>query len=142
MTSMHTGNNRRVFVDTSSFVALQDENDPNHQKALGLARKVLEQKIQLYTSSEVVGETLTVVSRKLGKKQAEIFFQDFPESGVIEIFFDSELHQKTIKLFLQIAAKNISFIDCSNVIIMQSLNIKQIFALDQDFKKLGATLLS
>ena len=138
---MHTKNNsQKIFVDTSSFVSLEDNNDPNHTKAIKRASLLHEQKSQLYTSSDVIAETLTVISMKLGKKAAKIFYEGYITSGFTEIFVERDLHQEVRKFFLNVKSKNISFIDCSNVVIMKKHGIAEIFSFDKDFKKLGVKL--
>lgn len=137
-TNMPTKNDPlKIFVDTSTFVSLQDISDPNHQKAKKLALKLQELDAHLYTSSDIIGEALTVISRKLGKQKAHEFYREYLKSGMEEIFIGIKLSEKTRKLFFKVKSKNISFIDCSNIIAMESAGIKSIFAFDQDFKKLG-----
>ncbi len=137
-TNMPTKNDPlKIFVDTSAFVSLQDKSDPNHEKAGKFALKLQELNAQLYTSSEIIGEALTVIARKLGKSQALQFYRGYLKSGIEEIFISARLNESTKKLFFTVKSKNISYIDCSNVIAMENAKIKSIFAFDQDFKKLG-----
>lgn len=141
MTSMPTNNDKlKVFIDTSAFVSLQDTNDPNRNKARNLALKLEELQATLYTSSDIIGETLTVISRKLGKKQASDFYKGYVKSGFREILIDIKLQQKSRIVFFKVKSKNISFIDCSSIVAMKNQNIETIFAFDQDFKKLGVSL--
>ena len=70
MINMRTITN--VFIDTNVFVALEDENDSTHKRAIQLSEFLLNQhNVKFYTSSEVISETLTVISRKLGKEVAK-----------------------------------------------------------------------
>ena len=138
---MHTTNDsQKVFVDTCSFVSLHDDRDSNHEKAIALAKILFEQKVQLYTSSDVIGETLTVIARKLGKKAAGDFYKEYGKSSIIELFVNHDIHEKTRDFFLHVTSKNISFIDCSNVIVMKQNSIQTIFTFDQDFKKFDVSL--
>lgn len=130
----------KVFVDTSAFVSLKDNNDPNHNKAQKAAQKLAGLNARLYTSSDVIGETLTVISRKLGKQSAFDFYEGYIKSGFKEIFIDNKLQEKSRKTFFKVKSKNISFIDCTSIIAMKNQNIETIFAFDQDFKKLKVSL--
>jgi len=130
-----------IFVDTSAFVSLWDDLDSNHIKAIKLQVKLEKLKVNVFTSSDVIGETLTVISRKIGKKESTQFYENFKKSKVDEIFISESIHQETIKFFVRIKSKNISFIDCSSVIAMKRNKISVIFSFDQDFKKLGVKLL-
>lgn len=131
----------KIFVDTNIFVATRDFNDSTHQKALKLTKYMEGKNCAWYTSSDVVGETLTVISQKLGKDIASDWHKDFLKSGIRVIFVDQLIHKKAKEFFLKTKQKNISFVDCSCVIAMKESNIDTIFSFDKDFKKMGMKLL-
>lgn len=132
----------KVFIDTNIFVALKDKNDSTHTKAVRLTDYLGRQKTELFTSSDVVGETLTVMSRKLGKQTSLAFLKEYKlSSGIKEIFIEEALHEKARELFAKISSPKISFIDCSSAVAMRSEGISIIFSFDRDFKSLGVTLL-
>ena len=132
----------KVFVDTNVFVALEDQNDSTHKKAVELSLLLNQnKKMKFYTSSEVIGETLTVISHKLGKEIARLFIKRYKNNKMIEIFFDENMYKDTKDLFLRNKSKNISFVDCSSVIAMRRAKINAIFSFDEDFRKLGIKLL-
>lgn len=131
---------KKVFVDTNVFVALRDTKDSTHHQAIRLSKKFNELGTKLFTSSDVLGETLTVLSKKLGKAVCNDWYKDFQKSGLAEIFIDKYLHQETREFFRRVKSKNISFIDCSSVVAMRRHKIKTIFSFDQDFKSLGVNL--
>lgn len=131
----------KLFVDTNIFVALKDKNDPTHQKAYALLDRIEKQDLVLFTSSDIVGETLTVLSRKLGKQAAKEFLNEYQQGGINEIFINETIHQEARELFEKTNSKNISFIDCTTAVAMKSQKIQTIFSFDQDFKKLGVSLI-
>ncbi|MDZ7587042.1 MAG: PIN domain-containing protein [Patescibacteria group bacterium] len=129
----------KVFIDTNIFVAIKDDKDSTHDRAILLLKTLKSKKVRFFTSSDVIGESITVISKKLGKLAAIEFLSrlnDYAE----EIFIDKYLHQETRDVFKRIKSKNISFIDCSSVVAMKRHKIKSIFSFDQDFKKLGVKL--
>lgn len=131
-----------VFIDTNVFIALEDEADSTHKRAIELSEYLLKQKnVRYHTSSEVILETLTVLSRKLGKEIAKKFIKKHKNSQIIDIFFDENLYKSTLKAYLKLKQDKISFVDCSNVLIMKKYKIKHIFSFDEDFKKMGVELL-
>lgn len=81
----------KVFVDTSAFVSLVDDTDPNHTKAVTLAEHIFENNFIPYTSSDIVGETLTVISKKLGKSKAFDFNKKYFH-GVIKLIYIFIVH--------------------------------------------------
>ena len=130
-----------VFVDTNVFVTIRDNTDSTHKKALKISEYLSKNKIRWATSSDVIGETLTVISKKLGKGIALDWYKDFKNSSIREIFIDDKIHNETRKFFAKVKSKNISFIDCSSVIAMKRNKIKYIFSFDQDFRSMGVKLL-
>jgi len=131
----------KLFIDTNIFVALKDKNDSTHTRALGMLAQIEKQKIALFTSSDIIGETLTVMAMKLGKAAANDFLSGYMISGVEEIFVDEEIHTQSRELFFQVVSKNVSFIDCSSVVVMRKEHIQTIFTFDRDFKKFDIALL-
>lgn len=130
----------KVFVDTNVFVAIRDTRDSTHNQAVRLATKLSELKVKLVTSSDILGETLTVLSKKLGKEVCRDWYKDFQQNGPSEIFIDQYLHKEARDLFKRVKSKNISFIDCSSAVAMRRNKIKAIFSFDKDFRKLGVKL--
>lgn len=130
----------KIFIDTNVFVAIKDDNDSTHDRAMLLLKTLKKsKKVKFYTSSDVIGESLTVISKKLGKLAAIEFLSQF-KNYAHEIFIDKYLHQETRDFFRRVKSKNISFIDCSSVVAMKRHKIKTIFSFDQDFKSLGVQL--
>jgi predicted nucleic acid-binding protein len=136
---MHTIS--KVFVDTNVFVTIRDSTDSTHSRALKLSEFLDKSQVKWYTSSDVVGETLTVLSKKLGKKIAKDWYFDFKKSQIYEIFIDEKIHKETRDYFFKIRSKNTSFVDCSSVIAMKQNKIQITFSFDEDFRKMGVKLL-
>jgi len=131
----------KVFIDTNIFVAIRDINDSTHERAVEISNRLEKEGIKLYTSSDVLGETLTVLSKKLGKSVVNDWYKDFVKSSVKEIFIDEVTHRETREFFSRVKSKNVSFIDCSNVVAMKRNKIKVIFSFDEDFRGMGMKLL-
>lgn len=132
----------KIFIDTNIFVALKDNRDPTHKKAVRLLDLLEKRQIILYTSSDVLGETLTVAARKLGKKIAKDFLNAYKKSSIHEIFINERLHEQAQLLFYKTDSKQVSFIDCSSVCAMKEEKISVIFTFDKHFKLLGVKLLT
>lgn len=131
----------KIFVDTNIFVALKDNRDPTHKTAVKLLDLLEKKPVILYTSSDVLGETLTVMARKLGKKTAGEFITAYQKSGIREVFIDERIHEQARLLFYKTKSKQISFIDCTSVCAIQEEKISVIFTFDKHFKLLGVKLL-
>jgi len=131
----------KVFVDTNVFVAIRDTTDTTHTRAIKISEYLHNHKVKWCTSSDVIGETLTVISKKLGKARCVDWYKDFRNSRIEEIFVNENLHKEARSAFKQVRSKNTSFIDCSSMVAMKRNKIKYIFSFDEDFKKLGIKLL-
>lgn len=129
----------KVFIDTNIFVAIKDDKDSTHDRAILLLKTLKSKKVRFFTSSDVIGESITVISKKLGMLAA-IEFLNHVSNYAKEIFIDKFLHKEAKDFFKRIKSKNISFIDCSSVVAMKRNKIKSIFSFDRDFKKLGVKL--
>lgn len=129
----------KVFIDTNVFVAIKDDKDLTHDRAILLLKTLKSKKVRFFTSSDVIGESITVISKKLGKLAA-VEFLNHVSNYAQEIFIDAFLHKESRNLFKRIKSKNISFIDCSSAVAMKRNKIKSIFSFDRDFKKMGVKL--
>ena len=138
MTNMPT-KTKKVFIDTNIFVALRDENDSTHNRAKLVLNRLMKAKVIFFTSSDVIAESLTVISRKLGKKHAIEFLKEIKFMAK-EIFVDENIHLITRNFFKEVNSKNISFVDCSNIVVMKHNKISTLFSFDEHFKKLGINL--
>lgn len=127
----------RIFVDTSAWYAYFDQDDNYHQRAVSF----FEKRYSLVTSGLVLSETLALLQRRVGKKISARTGDFLLNSTLVEIVsLGRGLLDQTFSLFKGSPAK-VSFVDCSNKVVMDNLGIKEIFCFDKDFKKLGLKVL-
>ncbi len=135
-----TSNPQPAFVDTNIFVALADGQDSTHKKAQEIYRFLYQHHHPLITSSDIVGETLTVISKKLGKTAAKNFIAWYQTSAITEIFITPQIHLAAQKIFFSLKSKNVSFIDCTSIAAMKQAKLSLVFTFDQHFQTAGITL--
>lgn len=127
-----------IFVDSNYFIALANPKDSLHTVAFQLSKQIASEKYSVVISNLIVAETLTIISQKLGRKPAittSIAIHNNPDIEII--FIDRQLHERSLQLFNKIDKKNMSFIDCSILAVMQKKNIKQLLTFDHaDFQSL------
>ncbi|TSC55809.1 MAG: PilT domain-containing protein [Parcubacteria group bacterium Gr01-1014_18] len=128
----------RIFVDTSFYIALLRQDDTQHKKATAILDKLDHTDAILYTSHFVIDETVTVLSMRVSKKEANKFLdtvlqKDFP----MILDMDSALRKTSHDFFRSLKNKNISMIDCHSVILMNHKNIEYCLTFDDHFKKMG-----
>lgn len=126
-----------IFIDTDFLYALNDKSDSLHKKAIKIINKFNDQKVSLFTSTNVLLETLTLLSQRISKKTAIRILLEL-RSGAYEVVHPSEeIVLKAEKIFIDIASKNVSYADCLSMAVMKECEIKHIFSFDIHFKKQG-----
>lgn len=88
---------------------------------------------QLVTSNLVFLETVTVLSQRVGRDVAidagnELKFS--PSLRLVEV--DASLQERTWQIFQEIDQKNISFVDCSILAVLESYGIEYLLTFDTD----------
>jgi len=128
---------RKLFIDADAFVAIKDENDPSHERAIILSTQALDLKMPLITSDPALGEAITVISQHGGLKLAIEFAEDILSGNIEIIEVDSALRRKALDIFKKQTSKNSRFTDCVNMAIMKEQSLTKIFSFDAQYKKNG-----
>lgn len=127
----------RVFVDTDVFVALNDKSDRLHEKVTEILEKIAGLRLRPFTSTNVLLETLTIISQRVGKRESLLLLDEL-RSGKYQIVHPAEeLVLQAEDIFRSIKSKNVSYSDCLNFAIAKAYNIDWIFSFDVHFKKQG-----
>ncbi|OGK16226.1 hypothetical protein A2774_04545 [Candidatus Roizmanbacteria bacterium RIFCSPHIGHO2_01_FULL_39_12c] len=85
----------------------------------------------LYISSYIFSEVTTVLLQKVGRKGAIIAGNNILNSGNFHfIDFDKKVQNLSWKIFQEINKKNISFVDCTILAVMDYMGIKKLLTLD------------
>ena len=132
-----------IFIDSDAFVALSKENDSNHARAVILLNQLLKNEVQFITSNYVFSETLTVISLRIGHKQAISFAEKLkaPDNGFEIKWVDAAIEEAAIAVFKKQTSKNTNFVDCTNMVFLKQLPIYAIFSFDEIYKKNGFQML-
>lgn len=125
-----------TFIDTSFYLSLINHNDKNHFKALDIINQ--NQNIDHYvTSWAIIGELLTVGSMRFDRQLTIKFVEKLKNNPqTLIVSEESKLLKQGFKIFKQINNKNISWVDCLSVAIIQQYKLQQIFTFDKDFGKI------
>jgi predicted nucleic acid-binding protein len=125
-----------TFIDTSYICALYNPHDSLHKEALKLKRGI-DQQINPFISNYIFLETVTVLSQRVGKQDAnDIGNLMFSSNKFGFLQATPKIDVKTWQLFQKVSDKNISYVDCSNVVLMKEERIDKILTFDQDFEDL------
>ncbi len=134
--------NRRVFADTSYFFALLHPRDSDHSKALEISEAVARDRLAVYTTWEVVIETVTLLRYRASYESARMFLQEVAPELIIVYPLVAE-REAAMQFFLRRARDlKLSLCDAiSFVIVSTRLHRAPCLTFDADFAALGLTVV-
>lgn len=129
----------RIAIDSNFFVALFNPHDTLHEKALHLASQLeTEPERPLIISNLVFVEVVTVLAQRRGtavRNEVGEYLRKDPR--IVLIHIDPDMHQASWELFRSLPHKNVSFVDCSTLVLMREEGIRTLLSFDRtDFTKL------
>ena len=129
---------RAVFVDTAGWMACADRADPAHAAACAARDAALEQGNVLLTTDYVMNETLTLVRMRLGLAAAEAWWHQVERSARLHWERIDELRaEKARRAFFRHRDKAYSFTDCTSLVVMHELRLRQALMTDRHFAQMG-----
>ncbi len=129
---------KRIFADTSGFVALFYDKDKNHALAVHILKQLKETNTVMLTTDYILDECITGIMSNVGHKAAVRAGEYVFNSNIIDIvWLDQSLKMRAWDYFKRHDDKRFSFTDCTSFVLMDELKIKRYFAFDEDFKRAG-----
>jgi predicted nucleic acid-binding protein len=133
----------RAFCDTSFFFASLYPKDVNYERAGQILKEALAQKISLWTTWDVVSETVTLLLYRFNARAA-IRFLDEIKPVLHIITYDDSVREEAERIFrLLCRDRKLSFCDAISYVVVKMI-LKDIVCLsfDEDFSRLGLTVMS
>ncbi len=121
-----------VFIDSGGFIALHVTTDHHHDAAV-LCKDGTLQYSRLYTSPNVISETIAHIQRDrlLDQHSLDDLVADLLTEGWIEILtMDAEATAKALRLIRDTTYPRFSFVDASNIVLMEREHLETIFSFD------------
>jgi len=129
---------KKIFVDTSAWIALADRDDRNHLKAVNTHVQYLEARAKYVISNLVLFETITRLRYNLSHPAALKFKKEMDSAiqcGDLQIVWvDSELADEAWNIFARYKDHKFSFVDCTSFVIARREKVEEVFAFDDDFR--------
>jgi len=130
----------KVFVDTSAFYALVSETDQEHATACAIRAQLKREATPLLTTNSVLMESISLLQRRHGMGAAKRF-GDLVGEEVDVVWITGSQHRAAWEHWKQRGIRGLSLVDCSCVVVMHELGIRQVFGFDEQFRTAGLTLL-
>jgi predicted nucleic acid-binding protein len=132
----------RVFCDTSYFYACADTDDMYYRGAVALAGEAANRGTQLWTTWDVIGETVTLL-RVRHSWAAAIRFLDDVKPGLHVMDYGADVRVEAEQVFRRHRGDHrLSFCDAiSFVVVTTLLDHMPCLAFDEDFRRLGLTVI-
>jgi len=133
----------RVFCDTSFFHACLDPSDTHHRRARAIVPEVVAARVALWTTWDVINETATLLRYRVGYSAALTFVDEmYPRLRVVE--YGAELRAQAVEVFRRYGReRRLSLCDAiSFVVVTTLLDRVPCFAFDEDFRRLGLTVIT
>ncbi len=122
-----------LFVDTSFVIALVNERDEDHRKALALAKKY--QHYPLITTDAILLEVENALSRQYKRETLEIITHFYTSDNVTIIHLNSLLLQRGIEMFDIYKRQSWDLVDCLSFVVMHELGITEALTSDIHFQQ-------
>lgn len=112
----------KVLLDTDFLINLFVPNEPNNGKAHAIMKDISE--CERFALNLVSYEIATVLSRKYAHSFALKILDDLKKTELHIMRFSEEDEKETWKQFFSYTKKNISFVDCANLVVAKKHNFK------------------
>jgi predicted nucleic acid-binding protein len=76
---------RRVFVDSSAYLALLDTDDEHHREAIETLQELAAARYRQFTTNVLLIESHALILSVLGRDRASQFLRDMEESNTVVI---------------------------------------------------------
>jgi len=133
---------REVFCDTSFFYAAIDPDDVNHTRARAINQQLAQHRILQHTTWDIISETVTLLRYHCGYAESRDFIDDVVPKLLIHPVTEED-RLAALALFRRLSAdKKLSLCDLiSYRVVTEHLNNMICLAFDDDFKRLGLTVI-
>jgi predicted nucleic acid-binding protein len=133
---------RRVFVDSSVYLALLDVDDEHHRDATQIVHRLATERYRQFTTNVLLIESHALILSVLGRAQAVRFLTDMQESNTVIVRVRAADEARAQQILFQYEDKDFSFADATSFAVMERLDIRLAFTFDRDFAQYGFTVLT
>jgi predicted nucleic acid-binding protein len=111
-----------LILDTDFLYGLFVEIDPHHKNCLKIAEAISQ--YNLFISNLVVYELITLLSRRIGQKESLDVLSQIQTQGFNLLVVKDDTHTEVLNTFKKFNNKNISAVDCANLVLAKKYSFK------------------
>jgi predicted nucleic acid-binding protein len=127
---------RRLFIDSSAFIALEEADDVNHASARAFARDLTGTGFGEIITSSMVFLTLMDWFAEHAEKKVEL--GEKLRSGAVRLeWVDRETEEAAWRWLQRDRHHPFTLTDCTSFVIMDRLRIWDVFTFNSNFARLG-----
>lgn len=136
----------KVFVDTSAWLAYSSPKETGHLLIKSLFQEMFVSNCQIFTSNDIIDETLTRFNTQSGWHLAKQFLdyiqQSLTANAVTQLWINHQIQADAFNLLEKFKDHRLSLTDATSAILMKNLRISTILTLDhKHFTTMGFRVL-
>jgi uncharacterized protein len=133
---------KKLFTDTSGWMAIADGADPLHNSSIRARNQWLKDEGILVTTDYVIDETLTLIRIRLGLFAAKKWWEQVCNSPRLRVeWIDWKRAEKARRWFFGWEDQSFSFTDCTSFVVMNQLHVRKALTGDRHFATAGFEML-
>jgi hypothetical protein len=129
---------RKVFMDTSAWIALINDSDALHKQAIEIIEQLYRQNCSLITTEFIILEVANELRNPTYRNRVVKYINDLKNKSNIRIIpANTEFLQTGWSLYSTREDKEWSLTDCISFVVMQENSITEAFTSDHHFEQAG-----
>ena len=136
---------RKVFIDSSAWIAYSLKGERLHEKLKQLIPQLLKERSVFFTSNDVIDETVTrlvsVTNLQIVKTFISFIEQGLKSKTLMELWVDEQVQAEGFRIVEKYFEHKLSLTDATTVALLRRFKIDSVITLDSDFTKIGIAVL-
>lgn len=136
---------RKVFIDTSAWISYSLSRQPKHSTVKALIKQLIKDNLMIYTSNDVVDETVTRLiydaDVSIANKFINLINSGNRTGNLIQLWVDEQIQTEAFELVNKFSEHKLSLTDATTIALIKKYNIESVVSLDSDFIKVGIPTL-
>ena len=133
---------RRVFVDSSAYLALRDRTDEHHEEAVAMLHALARLRFRQVTSNVIILEAHSLILSSMGIAQGQSFLRDMEDSATTILRARQADEDQARQIVYRYTDKDYSLVDATSFTLMGRLALQAAFTFDRHFRQYGFTQLT